>query len=388
MSQRWNLDLVLAGQVPDWAAKSLKIDGMHSNEGGKSLAEFPPELLVQIFQYVASPTCNSVPLHMDFFEAKNKMDLLTVLWLRNGEADCEKLVLFEISLPKGFNDTREVTVHKYGGTGTVCPSTHFKRVRKYNEEFQDIEPFEKIDQLFVVNTVLSEELLETVIRLDLTEASKITFEKISGFKFDEGVNLHQRIQQFFDDLNSPAIVYFHSNIFNAAATLLNQFNGEDAAFMEVEDTFVRAQIKQDFWNVGTYTKRHKNIRYATDDYKIGKFREHRTMNVIILGQHHSTVPDRKHGTRARLNAYWAELNEAYTQLTIFKTADEQNTGRDHLRMAFKLLKGKSKKSKMEILYHLKSVKKIIEDNGPFPARGKRVNRLAEEIEDCESGPST
>ncbi|EFO96086.1 hypothetical protein CRE_18232 [Caenorhabditis remanei] len=402
MSQRWNLDLVLAGQDPDWAAKSLKIDGMHSNKKGKIstlrhitvlrfrvLPNFQQELLVQIFQYVASPACNSVPLHMDFLEAKSKMNLLAVLWLRNGEADntqqrrlaekranefsvrnlfslrsvCRKFndvinnhmrpgtdyghIKIDVKI-QGFDDTREVTVHKYGGTGTVCPSTHFKRIKKYNEEFQDIEPFEKIDQLFVVNTVLSEERLETVIRLDLTEASKITFEKISGFKFDEGVNLHQRIQQFFDDLNSPAIVYFHSNIFNTAATLLNQFNGEDAAFMEVEDTFERAQIKQDFWQFYTDVQRKKCLNFIIS-----------SLDSIILGQHHSTVPDRKHGTRARLNAYWAELNEAYTQLTIFKTADEQNTGRDHLRMAFKLLKGKSKKSKMEILYHLKSVKRLI-----------------------------
>ncbi|EGT59208.1 hypothetical protein CAEBREN_24333 [Caenorhabditis brenneri] len=118
-------------------------------------------------------------------------------------------------------DSRQVTFFKYGGNGSVIPATRLSRVRRFNElEFEHIQKFERIRDIRISDMVLNEELFETILRLDLTTARKIVFERIQGF--DESINIKDHVKNFLNNVNTSARVYFNSEVFDPDTYLFEE----------------------------------------------------------------------------------------------------------------------------------------------------------------------
>ncbi|EFP06080.1 hypothetical protein CRE_05888 [Caenorhabditis remanei] len=398
----------LAEKLAEFTLKSVKDERVYQRikAGGVSLSEFPSEVLVQIFRHVASPTFNPPPpLFLDYikfknedqlkkrkemtenyvkervekeqkeYSVKNLMALRRVCVQFDEVIDCKMMpgldydpIMIDVKI-QGSEHGRQVTAFKYGGSGSNAPAVRINRMRGYNEwEYQHIKKFEKLQKLYIVDMLLSEEVLQTVLRLDLTSAKKITFERIKGLKFDETTNVAARIQEFLGSLDSPAMVYFNSNVFDPNIDLFEQKEddewGSDDEEMEV-DVVERGLVRRDTYQIEHRPKNHRRIRNRQrTGGNTKEFRGFRTINVmnhILLGQRHSPDDNLTYGHPSGQQKYKSDLKMAYETLTMSTRFDLRKAGRWHLRNAFNLLGSRPVKSRKALLFHLKSLKKITGD---------------------------
>ncbi|UMM21693.1 hypothetical protein L5515_003266 [Caenorhabditis briggsae] len=108
--------------------------------------------------------------------------------------------------------TRRVTLYKYGGTGDKHPCTKLTRISRFNRlDFEHVRPFETIRHVYIDSIPLSEELFETLHRMDLTRAQTIKFQRIPYIHlFPETINVPEYVQRFCREVNTKALIWFES----------------------------------------------------------------------------------------------------------------------------------------------------------------------------------
>ncbi|CAL2035234.1 unnamed protein product [Caenorhabditis brenneri] len=388
---------LLANQIEKFTISSLRNDEVIGLQNGRNLADFPPEVLCNIFSFVGSKSTNPAPTDnfMEYLRARDPNDYQNRSWpqvqrdppgklewtaktrdeyavrnLMSLRRVCSKFediinnqmvpgidfdfLMIDVKIQGNQETPRAVVVFKYGGDGSRYPATHLRRIRRYNEiDFEHIQKFERIRNLYITDMVLTEELFETILRLDLTKATTITFERVLDVNFNEDINIVNYIQNFLNTLNSPANVFFNSNVFNPNVVLF----GLDENNMEViEDEATNAQIRDLEENM----KRHKMYRAGYKNRtNFAEFRRYRAFNVVNNILHSkqyisSGIPEKK----SEVKMIKKQLKMDLDNLTKNRGSELKKAGKWHLRKVFELLEKQPATGRKKLLYHLKMLKKI------------------------------
>ncbi|PIC41365.1 hypothetical protein B9Z55_008811 [Caenorhabditis nigoni] len=112
--------------------------------------------------------------------------------------------------------TRRVCMYKYGGTGDKHPCTKLTRISRFNRlDFEHLKQFETIRHVYIDSIPLSEELFETLHRMDLTNAKTIKFQRIPYIHlFPDTINVPEYVQRFCREVNTKALIWFESREFD------------------------------------------------------------------------------------------------------------------------------------------------------------------------------
>ncbi|CAL2051270.1 unnamed protein product [Caenorhabditis brenneri] len=269
-------------------------------------------------------------------------------------------------------DSRQVTFFKYGGNGSVIPATRLSRVRRFNElEFEHIQKFERIRDIRISDMVLNEELFETILRLDLTTARKIVFERIQGF--DESINIKDHVKNFLNNVNTSANVSDDSDDeANARRAEENRRRGElrgrrlEADLRRWEEEMRRERendrIEKDIRAIETMNGgrdiTHHWMRIGKPKAEDFEFRRYRALQINEAAEkieinwfNYATNFGVKNLSKSLINSYKSQM-KSHAPIV-------QKAGKYHLNKLFKILAKNDEKGARSVVFHSKMLKKIV-----------------------------
>lgn len=262
--------------------------------------------------------------------------------------------LIEIKI-QGSPDTRAVTMFKYGGTGAQYPATRLNRIRRFNEfEYLHIQKFEILNKLYISDIVLTEELFETIKKLDLTSTKTIYFERILDINFSESIDIINYIQGFLCSIDSPANVYFNSEVFDPNVVLFGVNGRQNDAEMN-ELRLLGLLDDEDSDHIGHKQIRRKQLTQA-------ERRQRRFINVV---NNLVTTPEDAENVKKYNVESIKKRRKAMNSIkkrveirTKSRSKSVQKSTRWHLRKVFDLIGKEQCRSKNAMIYHMKALKKI------------------------------
>ncbi|CAL2030056.1 unnamed protein product [Caenorhabditis brenneri] len=404
------------------------------NDDEANLCKFPPELLAKVFSLVGSKNFNPAPPNfVKYIDAKGARDfrkkcennighrtyndidnqaqwdyieereswtekvkeeypIRNLMLLRRVCTKFESVINNEMTPGKDFdflmvdvrlqgqlmetdigNPSRQVTFFKYGGNGSLNPAIRLARVRRFNEvDYEHIQKFERIRDLHISDMMLTEELFETILRLDLTLARRITFERIVGVKFDESINVVNYIQDFLETLNTPANVYFNSEMFDPNVVL---FGLKDDEVEPVTDETVLLDMKV----IETVNEKRTSGRRAyrnsvknyqkpkESDFQFRRYKLIKMINTILFNEPHAKMFKLKELSYKSRRAFFT-LKKTMMDTLKYKLRRRSDgvkkAGEWHLQQAIEILERKKKNGKdtKSAMFHLKILKQIVESD--------------------------
>lgn len=387
----------LAEQLEKFTISSLRNDEVIGfQKDGKNILEFPPEVLTKIFTYVGKNASNPPPTDefMDYLTArstgnfKNKTGenpirgekgewlakvkkeyaVRNLMMLRGVCSQFENVInlmvpgtdydflMIDVRIKNCQETTSAVEIFKYGGDGSQYPCTRLRRVRRYNElEYEHIQRCERIRNLYITDMVLTEELFETILRLDLTKAENITFERVLDVNFHEYINVVNYIQNFLNTLDSSANVFFNSEVFDPNVILFGLKPNDVPGMIAGREVF------QEAFEFETQWKHHKarrasNCRISSEDERFRRLRTKTLVKTMLTSKQPNTVENIGNKSKPFKTLM---LNE-YNNLTRNKGKDLKKAGKYHMNKVFQILKDQPIKRR-KLLFHLKTLKRIVGD---------------------------
>lgn len=397
----------------------------------KNLLDFPNEVLVNIFYFVAHPHCNksSIPLTRDYLSSRDEGDYRRTIsiqedhpkfeWIEKSKSEYSVKNLFSLrKVCKTFEDIinnammpgtdyqpilvdlkfkateslNAVEMFKYGGTGAMYPCTRLKNITKFNsdDDYEHLQKFEKIRNLTFDGIPLTHQVFQTILRMDLKLAKKVEFLAIPRVELDQ--NVVDYMKNVMNTIDAPnAKFFFNSSEFEpnlvlfgmeppvpAPRPLVQRNPNLDDLEMDENDLELQAALEADVHaqrvltdeeeirvferNIAeTGNKHHKaarKLRRPRGDTR--DFRTHRTINIlseIILGTPHKHDSNHPYNTDEGRKYWKKKLYEAYEKRISRRSRELKDVGKWHLGKVFVLMEHLPVK-KMELIFHLKMLKKI------------------------------
>ncbi|EGT49320.1 hypothetical protein CAEBREN_17709 [Caenorhabditis brenneri] len=417
------------------------------NEDEANLIKFPPELLAKVFSLVGSKDFNPAPPNfVKYIDAKGARDfrkkcennmghrtyngidnqaqwdyieerdawtekvkeeypIRNLMLLRRVCTKFESVINNEMTPGKDFDflmidvrlqghldASRQVTFFKYGGNGSLNPAIRLVRVRRFNEvDYEHIQKFERIRDLHISDMMLTEELFETILRLDLTSARRITFERIVGVKFDESINVVNYIQAFLETLNTPANVYFNSEMFDPNVVLFG-LKDEDEVEPVTDETVLLdmkvIEIVNEKRTSGRRKYRNKVKIYRKpeeSDFQFRRFKLIKIINTILFNEPHAKMfklKELSYKSRRAFHTLKKTMMDTLKYKLRRRSDSVKKAGEWHLQQAIGILdRKKNGRDSKSAMFHLKILKQIVESDKMSEKEEESIVHTMQEAQD-------